>query len=67
MPFPDTPMTWRHRLSSWLHLQATKVYDDWHQWEWTLPDGDKITFGCYYQYVGSWPDSVAETCSCPEE
>lgn len=54
----------RKRFSSWLHLMATRVYDDFHTTTLVLPDGDEVSFSCYYQWTGSWPASIPDSCSC---
>lgn len=54
----------REYLSHKLHLWATRLYEgDFHTVEITVPTGERITFSCYWQWTGSWPD-WQERCSC---
>lgn len=57
----------RRRISGRLHHLAVRMYDDFHTWELTTPDGELITFSCYWQYTGSWPASIKDDCSCSRE
>lgn len=59
-------MTLRQRFSSWLHLMAVRVEDDFHTV--TLTKGEEtIEFSCYYQWTGSWSEDWEMNCSCPVE
>lgn len=60
-------MKFREWLSNELHCIAARVYDDWHTHEVTTPNGDTITFSCYWQWTGSWPSEWDERCSCGAE
>lgn len=58
----------RQWLSYKLHMWATMVYDDdFHTWKLTAPNGEVVTFSCYWQHTGSWSDYFTETCSCEED
>lgn len=59
--------TFRMWLSNRLHLIAARIHEDFHTWEWTTPTGERIKFSCYWQYTGSWPESITERCSCDSE
>jgi hypothetical protein len=58
---------WRMWLSNRLHLIAAHIHEDFHTWEWTTPTGEIITFSCYWQSTGSWPEAVTDRCSCDSE
>jgi hypothetical protein len=60
----DDKYTFRMRLSNRLHLWAARVHDDFHTHEIITPQGDRITFSCYWQWTGSWPGEFEERCSC---
>lgn len=59
--------TFRMWLSNRLHLLAARIHDDFHTWEWTAPTGEVISFSCYWQHIGSWPEGVRDACSCSED
>lgn len=60
---PDR-FTFRMRLSSKLHLWATRIYDDFHTYEMTTPSGEVLTFSCYWQWTASATCDYDDRCSC---
>lgn len=67
VPVGCSSVTFRMWLSNKLHLWATRVYDDFHTYEWTTPDGHVIRFSHYWQHCGGWESGVRERCSCTDE
>jgi hypothetical protein len=56
----------RRWLSHRLHMWAARLHDDWHHTTLTHTDGSKVSFGCYWQWTGSWPDTYEFDCDCEE-
>jgi len=63
----DERRSFREWLSSKLHMWATYLHNDFHTWELTHPDGERITFSCYWQHMGSWSNAFTERCSCEDD
>lgn len=57
-------ITFRRWLSRKLYLWACRLGDDEHDIEVAGPGGERITFCCYGDFTGSWPDRWEFSCSC---
>lgn len=61
-------MLWIRRwLSRKFYLWSCRIWEDWHDVTLTSDTGERITFGCYGDLTGSWPDRWEFNCSCADQ